>query len=105
MGVHPCRAAQDTFTNPHFKMHAYTDESIGLTLCGLEVRDFGNPDFADWRFAYASICPSCFPREEEDPGDPPRKQVGWDDEHPHNVGDVIGGRWGAPPDHEDKPEG
>lgn len=92
MAVHPCRARRDTFTNPHFKMHAYADDGKGLTLCGLEVRDFDDPESRDWRFAYASVCPSCFPADDHDPDGGPPPQDPWDDEHPDNRGDVIGVR-------------
>lgn len=81
MGVHPCRASQDTGGNPHYKMHAWEDGSE-QTRCGLE------PLEVDRRHAFGSICPSCFPNREGSADDPTPSEKPWTPDN-GNRGDVI----------------
>jgi hypothetical protein len=78
MGVHPCRAAQDTGGNPRFKMHACEGGS-SMTICGLEVHEVSR------RHQYTSLCPVCWPAEPAPTEEPWTPKSG-------REGDLIGNR-------------
>ena len=76
MAVHPCRAKQDTFGNPTFKMHNCAAGSE-KTTCGLDAFE------VNVTAGYTSMCRTCWPQ---------KREKAWDDENPDNQGDVISGR-------------